>query len=223
MQIIYGTGNPAKISHMRNVLQGLSIGIIGLDEAGIGQMDVPESGSDPMENARIKAQAYYAACRRPVFSCDSGLYIKGLPESLQPGVNVRTVGGKRLSDEEMIEYYSGLVSGLGGRAEARYRNAICLIAGDGVEFSHCGEDIASKRFLLSSVPHTMRNEGFPLDSLSLEISSGKYYYDLNDQGHIDTDHREEDGFREFFKAVMRKLSVGNTLWNPGTTEKKGDD
>ena len=55
-----------------------------------------------IENARIKALAYYAALKRPVFTCDSGLYIDGLADSEQPGVHVRMVNGKRLTDDEMV-------------------------------------------------------------------------------------------------------------------------
>lgn len=44
----------------------------------------------------------------PVFSCDSGLYFDNVPDEIQPGVHVRTINGKYLSDEEMLAYYTGL-------------------------------------------------------------------------------------------------------------------
>lgn len=40
----------------------------------------------------------------PVFASDSGLYIEGIEAERQPGVHVRRVGGKELTDEEMIDY-----------------------------------------------------------------------------------------------------------------------
>mgnify|MGYP002225500190 CR=1 FL=1 len=69
--------------------------------------------------------AYYEAFQIPVFSCDSGLYFDNVPDEVQPGVHVRNVNGKCLSDDEMIDYYSGLVKAYGNLV-ARYRNAICF-------------------------------------------------------------------------------------------------
>ena len=206
MRFVYGTGNRAKVDYLRKVLQGLNIEIVGLADGGLEPLEVPECGADPLENARIKARAYFEAYGLPVFSCDSGLFLEGLPDARQPGINVRTVGGRRLSDEEMIAHYGALARELGGRARARYRNAICLIAG-GSLFAHDGEDIASEPFLLCAEPHPRRNDGFPLDSLSVEIRSGRYYYDLNQHGHIDTDHSQEDGFRAFFRRVLVELEA----------------
>ena len=38
------------------------------------------NGRTPLENARQKAEFYYSIFKMPVFSCDSGMYIEGLPE-----------------------------------------------------------------------------------------------------------------------------------------------
>jgi XTP/dITP diphosphohydrolase len=202
VKLLYGTGNAAKITYMRKVLQGLDVEIAGIMEAGISLPDIAETGSDPLENACAKAKAYYGAVKVPVFSCDSGLYIEGLTDSQQPGINVRTVHGKRLTDEEMIEYYSGLVSIVGGQAIARYQNAICLIFDEANIYTCFSDAIASERFILKSQPHVKRNNGFPLDSLSVEMKTGMYYFDLNEYGHIDTDHCEEAGFWGFFSNVL---------------------
>ena len=111
MKLLFGTGNAAKLSVMRNRLKKIDIELIGLNDLRAEGMDIPEiaeTGSTPLENARIKALAYYRAFDMPVFSCDSGLYFDNVPDELQPGVHVRNVNGKCLSDDEMVEYYSGL-------------------------------------------------------------------------------------------------------------------
>ena len=87
---------------------------------------VSEDGNTPLENARQKALAYYRAFHIPVFSCDSGLYFDNVPDEIQPGVHVRTVNGSYLSDEQMLEYYSGLAKQYGNLI-ARYKNAICFV------------------------------------------------------------------------------------------------
>ena len=47
------------------------------------------------------------------FSMDDNLYLEGIPKEKQPGMYVRRVNGKRLTDEEMIEYYSKLAHDYG--------------------------------------------------------------------------------------------------------------
>lgn len=202
MKLIYGTKNPAKLESMRRMLRGLPIEVVGLNELSITVGEVEEIGNSPLENARIKAVAYYSILKEPVFSCDSGLYIDGLNEERQPGVYARRVNGKTLSDDEMIEYYGGIAKEFGGQVKAQYRNAICLIINEVESYESMGEDIGSERFILTAKPHSVRVEGFPLDSISIDEKSGKYYMDIKDE------EAESDmvgkGFREFFAKVIKE-------------------
>ena len=208
MQLLYGTGNSAKLTAMRNRLAELSIEIIGLNElekASGNEISQPaEEGNTPLENARQKARAYYEVYKMPVFSCDSGLYCEELPDELQPGVNVRTVRGKYLSDEEMQQYYAGLAKEY-GPLTARYYNAICLIMDKEHIYERMDESLASEAFILTDRIHPIRKKGFPLDSLSIHIPTGKYYYDL-EEGEGDK-LAVEDGFLRFFKEILKE-------WDP---------
>ncbi|MDE6202359.1 MAG: hypothetical protein K2G19_02650, partial [Lachnospiraceae bacterium] len=117
MEIIYGTGNQAKIAYMERALEGLPLHITGLAQAaaarGISLPDVEETGVTPLENARLKGECYFNLFRSPVFSCDSGLFLwnhetgEALPREEQPGVCVRGRGEERLSDEELLAHYIG--------------------------------------------------------------------------------------------------------------------
>ncbi|GAA0122577.1 non-canonical purine NTP pyrophosphatase [uncultured Clostridium sp.] len=202
MKLLYGTSNPAKLLHMKNVLEGLDIEVIGLKDVDLKFDEIDESGNEPLENARIKALAYYRVYRRPVFSCDSGLYIEGLSKENQPGVHVRRVNGKSLNDEEMIDYYSFLAKKLGGQAKARYKNGICLVIDDKNIFEYDGEDIGTGSFIISSKPHKKRNEGFPLDSLSVDIESNRYYIDMENNKKNKDDNIQDKAFREFFRRTI---------------------
>ena len=181
MKLLYGTGNPAKLSAMKSRLETLDIEVIGLNDLkaeGIRIPEVPENGNTPLENARQKALAYYEAFQMPVFSCDSGLYFDRVPDEVQPGVHVRNVNGKCLSDEEMIEYYAGLVKQY-GNLTARYRNAICFIMNEKQIYESMDSSLESEKFILTDVPHSaVRKKGFPLDSMSIDIKTNKHYYDL---------------------------------------------
>ncbi len=199
MKLLYGTGNPAKLAAMQRRLKPLDVEVIGLKEIDMELPKIDEDGNTPLENARKKALAYYAAFKIPVFSCDSGLYIDDIPEEDQPGVHVRTIHGKYLTDEEMIAHYSSLARKYGDLT-ARYRNAICLVLDDEHVYEAMEESMASEPFIITEKPHAILKKGFPLDSLSIDRKTGKYYYDLEvdelDQVAV------EDGFLEFFKRYL---------------------
>ncbi|OGO88721.1 MAG: hypothetical protein A2Y17_06180 [Clostridiales bacterium GWF2_38_85] len=199
MKLLYGTGNQAKLDWMRSILKGLEIEIIGLKDLGCDIPTVEETGNSPLENARIKAKAYYKAFGMPVFSCDSGLYFENIPENLQPGVNVRNVGGKYLNDDEMLEHYSSLV-GKYGDLVAKYKNGICLIIDDEHIYESMDDSLSGNRFLIVKTPHPKKVEGFPLDRLSVHISSGKYYYDIDNKSSDRSAFNE--GFRKFFRELL---------------------
>lgn len=199
VKILYGTGNAAKLEVMRNRLAELDLEIVGLKDMTEEVPEVAEDGATPLENARQKALAYYKAFGIPVFSCDSGLYFDNVPEKVQPGVHVRTVGGKYLSDEEMLGHYTGLASKYGDLV-ARYRNAICLVMDEEHIYEAMDENMASRPFLITSVPHSpVRHKGFPLDSISKDLESGKYFYDMT-QAEMDL-FAVQGGFLEFFRSV----------------------
>lgn len=211
MEIIYGTGNEAKLSHMRRALPGLPFQITGLLDAaamrGIELPEVEENGNTPLENARQKAEAYFALFHSPVFSCDSGLYLYDhltgelLPKEVQPGIKVRGRGAKRLSDEELLTHYTGLVK-KHGRIRARYQNAICLIWNEEIRQESMEENLWGEPFLLTDVPHTKKVPGFPLDGISIDIKTGSYFYDL--EGNSQDQIVSNNGFEGFFCRFLEK-------------------
>jgi len=197
MKLVYGTTNKAKIDFMKRRVEHLGIEILSLNDVGAPKMHIEENGKDPLDNARIKALAYYDALKMPVFSCDSGLYIDGLDDERQPGINIRGQGDY-MDDDEAIRHYTALAEELGGSMISWYKNAICLVIDETQVYEHMGEDIASERFLLVSKPHEKRvvAKGFPLDCLSVHIESGKYYYDID--GYSDKYLNVQNGFATFF-------------------------
>ncbi len=203
MKLLYGTGNSAKLSVMKKRLQKIGIDLIGLNDLksqGVLIPDVLEDGKTPLENARLKAMAYYKAFQTSVFSCDSGLYFENVPDEIQPGTHVRNVNEKCLSDEEMIEYYGGLAEKY-GYLIAYYKNAICLVMDEEHIYESMDESLYSTKFILTDKPHSaVRKAGFPLDSMSIDMNTNKYFYDLTAK---DLEHfAVEEGFLSFFEKVL---------------------
>lgn len=199
MKILYGTTNKGKLQAMKKALETFDIELIGLGDVECELPHINENGTTPLENAELKARAYYEAFGMPVFSCDSGLYFDELEENEQPGLHVRRINGKELTDDEMIQYYASLAERHGGRITGRYRNAIYFILDEEHHYSSMDMSIATEPFVLGTVPHPKRVEGFPLDSLSIDIATGKYYYDLEVK---DVSTSVDDGVRAFFGAIF---------------------
>ena len=213
MELLYGTTNKAKLESMRRISKILGIEIIGLNDIlarpEFAQTELPEideSGKNPLENAKIKAMAYFKTFGIPVFSCDSGLYFEEVSENQQPGTHVRRIGGKELSDSEMIEYYGNLAASYGGKLTGKYKNAICLVLSENEVFSSMDSSLEIEPFYLVSKPHEKIVSGFPLDALSVEIESGKYFQDLDQNLAVDKKTIEE-GFSQFFKGIFEKTNL----------------
>lgn len=199
MELLYGTTNEGKILAMRRALEPMGIIVKGLRDMGVDIPYVTETGNSPLENARLKAKAYYQAFQVPVFSCDTGLYLEGLPEELQPGIYVRRPLGYEMTDAQMTEYYSGLARKFGD-LRAQYRNAVCFCKNEQELYESEDIKLSGEPFLLTSTPHPQSQPGFPLDRISIQLSSGKYYYDL--QGNAQDEVALDEGFREFFSHAL---------------------
>lgn len=211
MKILYGTTNKGKLQAMETAVEPLNIELIGLNDLDCEIPFINESGKTPLENAEIKAKAYYEAFHIPVFSCDSGLYFDELKEEEQPGIHVRRINGRELNDDEMIQYYSSLAEQHGGKITGRYRNAIYFILDENHHYSSMDMSIATEPFVLVAKPHEKRVEGFPLDSLSIDIESGKYYYDLEVK---DVSTSVDDGVRKFFSESLKRVKINLiTFWS----------
>jgi XTP/dITP diphosphohydrolase len=200
MNLIYGTNNPSKLKSMIKILDGLNLNVTGLESLNMGLEEAKETGKDPLSNATQKAMSYFEQVRQPIFSCDTGLYFEGVNEKDQPGVLIKRIHGNNLTNREMISYYSDLSSRYGGKLIAYYKNSICLVMDENNIFKYDGEDIYSEKFYIVDKPHKKYREGFPLDSLSVEIESMKYYYDLD--GSKSETLGVICGFRNFFNRSL---------------------
>lgn len=107
-QIIFATSNATKSKIFSKGLKELGIEVLSLKDIDV-KLDIEEDGSTAIENALLKARACYKKTKKPCMGMDDTLYMEGVPEDMQPGLFVRRVNGKNLTDEEMIEHYTNLV------------------------------------------------------------------------------------------------------------------
>ncbi len=184
MKLLYATNNNSKVYNMRRRLENIPIEIITPKEFGI-KVNVIEDGKTAVENAIKKAQAYYEETKIPTIAGDSGLFIDDIPSDKQPGLFVRRVNGKVLSDDEMIEYYTKLIESIGGKTTGYYVTGLALITEQGLFTTEISED----KFILSSKISNNNHLGNPLDVMTIDPVSQKFYTDMTDEdfkslGHI---------------------------------------
>ena len=173
MKVLFATKNPAKVKKYKDELEKNGIKLITANDIE-KDINVDESGKNCVENAYIKAKTYYEETGIVSIGMDNTLFIEELPEEKQPGTHVRRVNGKELSDDEMIEYYTSLVSEYGGKVTAKWVYGMVVY----------GENICEKftwnkdEFFMVDKISEIRNPGYPLDSISIDKYVNKYFVEL---------------------------------------------
>lgn len=176
MKVLFATTNKAKVGKYKEALKEREIELITINDLDF-KLDIDENGRNAIENAYIKAKAYYERTKIPTIGMDNCLFIEELPEEKQPGTHVRRVNGKELTDEEMIEYYTNLVKEYGGKLTAKWVYGMVICDGrERKEYSW-----SKSNFYLVDKPCEKRNPGYPLDSISVMPENNQYWLELTEE------------------------------------------
>ena len=189
MKILFATTNQAKVKKYENALKKKNIELITLKDLNIN-LHVEENGKNCIENAYLKAKAYYDATGITTIGMDNTLFIDELPEEKQPGTHVRRINGKELSDEECIEYYTNLVKDYGGKLTAKWVYGMVVYTEKGAKEYTWNKS----NFYFVDKPSDKRNPGYPLDSIAIIPEFNKYLVELTEEEkHSD---KREDGNKD---------------------------
>ena len=188
-QILFATSNKAKVDRFKKDLLKNGIEVITLNDISV-KVDVEENGNSAIENALIKARAYHKETGMITIAMDDNLYLENVPLDKQPGMYVRRVNGKRLTDEEMIKHYTNLVKKYGenGKLTAKWIYGMALIK-DGKEFTYTWE---KGDFYLIDSPSDKIKEGYPLNSISVNKKLNKYFTDITEEDELLIQEDESD-------------------------------
>ena len=178
MDILFATGNPSKVKRFAKGLEKEGINILTLNDID-KKVEIEENGKNAIENAIIKAKAYSKIVNMPVLAMDDNLYIENVPEEKQPGMFVRRVNGKRLTDEEMIEHYTNLVKEYGenGKLICRWVYGMAIINNGKISTYSWSKD----DFYMVDKKSPKINPGYPLDTISINIKLDKYFTDITEE------------------------------------------
>jgi len=193
MRILFATTNPAKIKKYAEKLPKYNIDVLTITDLNL-DLHVDENGKNAIENACIKAKAYYEATGITTIGMDNNLFIEELSEEKQPGTHVRRINGKELNDEEMIEYYTKLVRDNGGKLTAKWVYGMAIYNGKEFKTHTWSKD----HFYFIEKPSDKRNLGYPLDSISIIPEFNKYLVELTGQERKSyKEQKSTDGVIEF--------------------------
>ena len=190
MKYLLATTNKAKIRYYGEKLKAKGIDIVTLNDLNI-DVDVDETGKNPIENAIIKATAYNKLSDMPTIALDEGLFFEKVPNEIQPGTHVRRVNGKRLDDKEMIEHYISLVNEYGdnGKLSGYFLKGVAIVYGSD---SYTFEYKANREF--TNKQSSIIDEGYPLASIQFITSVGKFKSELTEEEKITMDVEQKDIF-----------------------------
>lgn len=195
--LFYATNNKSKLHNMVYRLKDYPISVICPDDLHV-HIEVAEDGDTAMENALRKASAYFHVVKMSTIAGDSGAYIEGIRKEEQPGLYLRRVNGKVLSDDEMIDYYASLAGKADRDCYLHYFTGIALITKGGM-FTTELKEIPLK---LSPVPNKNRkHRGNPLDVITL-LEDGRYFNELSDEERTALDRAGENAFTEFIVSHL---------------------
>lgn len=200
MKVLFATNNPAKVRKYKDKLAQRNVELITLNDIDI-KLEVEESGKNAIENAYIKAKAYYDATGMITIGMDNNLFIEDIPEDRQPGTYVRRINGKELNDDEMIEHYTKMVKEFGGKLNAKWVYGMVIYDGkETKEFSW-----SKGNFYFVDKPCEIRNPGYPLDSISIMPECNKYFVELTPEDRKkDEKNYNDDEVIEFITQNIKK-------------------
>jgi XTP/dITP diphosphohydrolase len=170
MQILIGTGNPAKFERYKKILSNFQhLTLLSLKDIDL-KLPIIEDGLTAEANARKKAREYAKVSQMPVLSVDEALYINALPPEEQPGTNVRRMIGKTATDEELLSAFLAKTNHIPPeKRTVTWIYAICLALPNGQEYF---EQVELNE-MFTTEPSLPMIKGYPLSSILFDPILGK--------------------------------------------------
>ncbi len=189
-EIFFATMNKDKIMKMKNRLKNLDIKIVTPYDQNI-KIEIQENGKSVIENATLKAKAYFDKIQMPTIATDSALYVENF--DIQPGLFVKRINGVTLEEDKLEEHYINELNKVGGKSKAFYITGIVLVQKNSIS----SIKIKEEDFIFTSKICKGERNYDPLSRLEYDEKLKKYFCQLNE---IEIDKR---GYK--FDAEAKKF------------------
>ena len=125
MKLLVASNNKGKLREFNAILGELGIECVSMGEMGI-DIEVDETGTTFLENAKIKAEEIYKIAKIPTVSDDSGLEVDFLGG--EPGVYSARYAGEHGNDKENnIKLLKNLEGGPDEKRTGRFKSVVYLV------------------------------------------------------------------------------------------------
>ena len=178
MKFVLASQNKGKLAEMAEILKDLGVEIVLQSELGIS-VDVEETGTTFVENARLKAVAVMEASGLPAIADDSGLCVDALGGG--PGVYSARYGGD-ISDPEKVQLLLSNMRGASTRA-AHFASAIVCAFPN-------GDELVAEGRVDGSIAYAPAGEGgFGYDPVFFYGPMGKTFGQISREDKATISHR----------------------------------
>ena len=175
VKLLLGTTNPAKINLVRAAVRDLPIELLTPADVDI-HIAVAEEGQTTLENAAIKAQAYFEMAGLPTLAMDGALWIEKFPDDQQPGVQVKRFQGAKgeATEREVLDTYRRELAAVGGESLCRWEGCMVLVLP--------GRRVFSSTFSFETLLTCQRRgdirPGISMAPITIDPRSGKYFSEM---------------------------------------------
>jgi thioredoxin reductase (NADPH) len=228
VQVLFATHNPSKVERLKQYVTVPNVEIIttaelllkkdhNLTTVNGSELIVEENGTDEIENAKIKAIAFYNAFNFAAMSLDTGLYFEGVADHEQPKQSVQGKAGVELHDEsevkydKMIKHYSELATKYGGTLNGYFVDVYGIWNGKTFDY------VSAKRPIVMTNKVNQKDIHFPI--ASLYTVNGIYHHDLNEEQMVDYLQPSMSAVAELLTRFVQNNSKPKFLLElPGETQ-----
>jgi XTP/dITP diphosphohydrolase len=199
MKIFLATNNEGKIERFKNLLKQVdkNIEVCTAADLNIEVIGVEENGKNLLENARLKAQAYFSRVDFPILSNDTGFYVEGegfvdAPKRKALGETNEATLSKEEISERILNFWKGVATKHGGEVDAAWVEEFVVMYPDGEI-----KEAASRREIL------LTNKEFGTPHIQMPVRA-LYYSKITNKPAIL--HTEEEELLEM-KPVIDALAT----------------
>lgn len=194
MKVLVASNNKGKLKEFNKILGELGIECISMNDAGI-DIDVEETGTTFLENAKIKAEAIYKIAKIPTVSDDSGLCVDALGD--EPGVYSARYAGEHGNDEKNNEKLLANLKNIPlEKRTARFMSVVYLVLDDNTAISAQG---TAEGFIIDE---PKGENGFGYDPIFFSPTLGKTFAQASVEEKNAISHRGSA-----LRELKRKLSA----------------
>ncbi len=179
MKILIATKNPAKLKEIEKYL-GDNFEKVSLPS---DTPDIEETGKTFLENATLKARAYFKLSGIPAVADDGGLEIDAL--NGEPGVLSRRWPGYEATDQELIDMALSKLKDVPWDKRTAHLRTVGVYY-DGRDTLHVQGSIDGYIVEKQTAPC---EKGYPFRSIFLIPRFNKLYQDLTNEEHEQINHR----------------------------------